>query len=101
MARSLKWRKKALQELHEIGVYCAEKFSENVALEVIAYLRAQAFSLTSLPNLGRLSTNPEARGRGIRILVAKQSRIAYFVTKDEVVILRIFDARGNPSHFDF
>ncbi|MEZ0303212.1 MAG: type II toxin-antitoxin system RelE/ParE family toxin [Hyphomicrobiaceae bacterium] len=92
---TLRWDRRALQDLKDIHSYVAANSSPGSAERVRRHLRNRTDLLASSPLLGVASSNPS-----IRVLFPTRYpyRIYYTVQGDEVVILHIrHTARRAPD----
>lgn len=71
-------------------------FGAKVAFQARISIQKSAETLASFPNMGKVEyiTNNNVQ---IRSLVAKKSKIFYYVDGDTIIIFLIWDTRGNPE----
>jgi toxin ParE1/3/4 len=85
---TLRWSKRALDDLEAIGEYIACD-RPVVALEWVARLYQRAENAAAHPLAGRVV--PERDDPTLREVIEKQYRIVYRVLDDEILIVTVFE----------
>ena len=91
------WSGPALADLRSIRAYVARERPQT-AKRLGRRIEERVLALRDHPDLGR--TVPELPETGYRELIEPPYRIVYEVSRDRVVILRVWDSRRSPESLE-
>lgn len=90
---SIRLLAEAEEELVSIVSYVRENHGTRVANRVYNEIMERISHLSLMPDLGTLDTTLHYRGKPVRILHSRHTRIIYSVRESEIVILLFWDNR--------
>jgi plasmid stabilization system protein ParE len=91
------WTKKSFQQLERAIKYIKEEQGVSYAEIVLEKIISSTKSLENNPNLGRIEPLLEHKKYDYRFIVVWSYKIIYRVTKDSVIISRVFHTSRNPK----
>jgi toxin ParE1/3/4 len=90
------WRKNALRHLKDIRKYISFD-SEISAKKIVKKIRDSVKRLKSEPFIGQEETELEKIGLRYRYFVEGHYKIYYWVDRESIYIIAVFDTRRNPE----
>jgi plasmid stabilization system protein ParE len=98
MAKSIVWTKRANSSLNSIIQYIEKEWGLATTNQFVKRVYDVIELLSEYPNLGT-QEHPEKPIRGF--VISKQNKIFYRITKQEIIILNVFDNRSGPKRKKF
>lgn len=96
MAYQVEWTEQALEDVQKIIEYLLLEWSFQIAVSFEETILQKIETLINEPLIG-LASEHSIRS----ILITRQNRLYYKVTKDRIVLLNVFDIRRDPSKNKF
>lgn len=94
MAYKVIYKKRFSNKLVKLLQYLEREWGQNVAVEFLNKMDKRIDTLKGQPSVGKPSAkNPEVR----TILITKHNRLYYKFSNSTIVILNMYDTRGNPK----
>ena len=90
------WTKKAFGQLERAVKYIQKEQGHSYAETVLNKILRTTRSLENFPEMGTMEPLLEHKKSGYRFLVIWSYKIIYRVTKDSVIISRVFHTSQNP-----
>jgi plasmid stabilization system protein ParE len=98
MAKSIVWTKRANSSLNSIIQYIEKEWGLATTNQFVKRVYDVIELLSEYPNLG----TQEHQEKPIRgFVISKQNKIFYRITKQEIIILNVFDNRSGPKRKKF
>ena len=98
MAYQIIYKKRFSNKLIKLLYYLENNWNENTAADFLIKLDERIEILRKHPFIGKASVKkPEVRA----ILISKHNRIYYKISKNNIVIINMYDTRSNPNRNPF
>ena len=91
--REIRWLKEAEDELASIVNYVLLNQGQNVAVQVYDNIISQIDLLAEFPKLGTSETNYKFKGKPLRVLHSKHTRVFYSIQETSIDIILLWSNR--------
>ena len=91
--REIRWLKEAEDELASIVNYILQNQGQNVAVQVYDNIISQIDLLAEFPELGTSETNYKFKGKPLRVLHSKHTRVFYTIQETSIDIILLWSNR--------
>ena len=91
--REIRWLKEAEDELASIVNYVLQNQGQNVAVQVYDNIISQIDLLTEFPELGTSETKYKFKGKPLRVLHSKHTRVFYAIQETCINIILLWSNR--------
>lgn len=89
----IQWLKEAEDELASIVNYVFQNQGQNVAVQVYDNIISQIDLLAEFPELGTSETNYKFKGKPLRVLHSKHTRVFYTIQETSIDIILLWSNR--------
>jgi plasmid stabilization system protein ParE len=91
--REIRWLKEAEDELASIVNYILQNQGQNVAVQVYDNIISQIDLLVDFPELGTSETKYKFKGKSLRVLHSKHTRVFYTIQETSIDIILLWSNR--------
>jgi plasmid stabilization system protein ParE len=98
MAKKIVWTKRANTNFNNVVTYLEKEWGDLVTKQFVRQTVEIIEVISDQPEIGTVE-NKEKNIRGF--LISKHNRIFYRISKNELIILNVFDTRSGPSRKKF
>lgn len=91
--KEIRWLKEAEDELASIVNYVFVNQGQNVAVQVYDNIISQIDLLAEFPELGTSETNYKFKGKPLRVLHSKHTRVFYTIQETSIDIILLWSNR--------
>jgi len=92
MAFEIKWSKSATNDFYAIVDYLLKRWGEKSSIHFVRKVYSFSNLLINNPNIGHYELKDI-----YSFVLTRQNTVFYRITKNQVIILKIFDTRKNPN----